>query len=148
MKSYIIYYITAFIFINCLASYISLHLVSYLYSIANNSFIMLVNILLFQHYFWQIYNLLFSKLCQHNRLRPKPNTNKLTTSILAAVIYVAKQLLLQKALLLPWASQIFLQSYNSHHTDTTTSAKLILELDESEVIYSSRWLLNQLISSS
>ena len=30
----------------------------------NNSFIMLVNILLFQHYSCQICNLLFSKLCQ------------------------------------------------------------------------------------
>ena len=31
---------------------------------------MLVNILLFQHYSCQSRNLLFSKLCQHNRLRP------------------------------------------------------------------------------
>ena len=29
-----------------------------------------VNILLFQHYSYQICNLLFSKLCWHNRLRP------------------------------------------------------------------------------
>ena len=38
--------------------------------VPNNSFIMLVNILLFQNYSCQICNLLFSKLCQHNRLRP------------------------------------------------------------------------------
>ena len=41
-----------------------------LFLVPNNSFIMLVNILLFQHYSCQICNLLFSKLCQHNRLRP------------------------------------------------------------------------------
>ena len=38
--------------------------------VPNNSFIMLVNILLFQHYSCQIYYLLFSILCQHNRLKP------------------------------------------------------------------------------
>ena len=38
--------------------------------VPNNSFIMLVNILLFQNYSCQICNLLFSKLCQHNTLRP------------------------------------------------------------------------------
>ena len=51
-------------------SYISLH--SALLA-PNNSIIMLVNILLFQYYSSQICNLLFSKLCQHNRLRPKFN---------------------------------------------------------------------------
>ena len=47
--------------------YISLHSAIL---VPNNSFIMLVNILLFQHYSCQTCNLLFSKLCQHNRLRP------------------------------------------------------------------------------
>ena len=47
--------------------FISLHSASL---VPNNSFIMLVNIVLFQHYSCQICNLLFSKLCQHNRLRP------------------------------------------------------------------------------
>ena len=35
-----------------------------------NSFTMLVDILLFQHYSYQICNLLFSILCTHNRLTP------------------------------------------------------------------------------
>ena len=52
-----------------LFSFISLHLVSHLYLVSNNS-IMLVNILLFQHYSCQICIPLFSKLCQRNRLRP------------------------------------------------------------------------------
>ena len=39
--------------------------------VSNYSFIVLVNILLFQNYSYQICNLLFSKLCQHNRLRPR-----------------------------------------------------------------------------
>ena len=47
--------------------YVSLHSAIL---VLNDSFIMLVNILLFQHYSCQICNLLFSKLCQHNRLRP------------------------------------------------------------------------------
>ena len=38
--------------------------------VPNNSFIMLVSILLFQYYSCQICYLLFSILCQHNRLRP------------------------------------------------------------------------------
>ena len=47
--------------------YISLHSAIL---VPDNSFIVLVNILLFQHYSCQICSLLFSKLCQHNRLRP------------------------------------------------------------------------------
>ena len=42
--------------------------------VPNNSFIMLVNILLFQHYSCQICYLLFSILCRHNRLRPNHNS--------------------------------------------------------------------------
>ena len=48
--------------------YISLHSAIL---VPNNSFRMLANILLFQNYSCQICNLLFSILCQHNRLRPK-----------------------------------------------------------------------------
>ena len=47
--------------------YISLHSATL---VPNDSMIMLVNILLFQHYSYQICNLLFLKLCRHNRLRP------------------------------------------------------------------------------
>ena len=62
----------------------------------------------------------------------EPNTNNLTTAILAAVIYVANQLLVQKAVLLLWACHVFLESYNGHHTYTGSikSVKLILEFDE------------------
>ena len=63
-------------YITSLFGYISLHFVSYLYLVPHNSFIMLVSILLFQHYSCQICNLLFSKLCQHNRLRPNLNRNQ------------------------------------------------------------------------
>ena len=51
----------------CLAT---LHFITISYFSSQNSFIMLVNNLLFQHYSCQICNLLFLKLCQHNRLRP------------------------------------------------------------------------------
>ena len=52
--------------------------------VPNTSFIMLVNILLFQHYSHQIYNLLFAILCQHNRLRP--NHNKVTIQLISHTI--------------------------------------------------------------
>ena len=39
--------------------------------VSNYSFIVLVSILLFQNYSYQICNLLFLILCQHNRLRPR-----------------------------------------------------------------------------
>ena len=48
-----------------LFGYISLHSVI---SVPNNSFIMPVIILLFQHYSCQVCNLLFLKSCQHHRL--------------------------------------------------------------------------------
>ena len=77
----------------------------------------------------------------------EPNTNNVTTAILAAVIYVANELLVQKAVSLPWACHVFWESYNDHHAyiDSIKSVKLILEFDESVVTFSSRWLLDQLI---
>ena len=74
------------------------------------------------------------------------NTTELVTkATLAAVMYVAKHLLQKKAVLLPWACRIFLQVYNINYTGSVNSVELCLELGESNVRFSSRWLLHQLI---
>ena len=38
------------------------------------------------------------------------NTDKLTKAILEVVIYIARNLLMEKAVLLPWACKVFLQA--------------------------------------
>ena len=55
------------------------------------------------------------------------NTDQLTKAILSSVIFVAKHLLAQKALLLPWVSQIFLNVY----TGDMNSVKVSLEVGDS-----------------
>ena len=72
------------------------------------------------------------------------NTDTLTKAILLSVIFVAKHLLAQKAILLPWACHVFLQAYDVQYADIK-SVKVKLELGESTVQFSSRWLLHQLI---
>ena len=73
------------------------------------------------------------------------STDKLTKAILKTVIYVANQFLVEKAVLLPWACQVFLQSYEIQHTGSIKSARVTLETGEGSVTFSSRWLLHQLI---
>ena len=72
------------------------------------------------------------------------NIDKLTKAILSSVVFVAKYLLAQKAVLLPWACHVFLQVYNVQYTDIK-SVQVSLELKDSSVQFSSRWLLHQLI---
>ena len=72
-------------------------------------------------------------------------TDKLTKAIHKAVIYVANQLLVEKAVLLPWACQVFLEAYDIQHTGSIKSAKITIETGESTVMFTSRWLLHQLI---
>ena len=72
------------------------------------------------------------------------NIDKLTKAILSSVVFVAKHLLAQKAVLLPWACHVFLQAYNVQYTDIK-SVQVNLELKVSSVQFSSRWLLHQLI---
>ena len=50
----------------------------------------------------------------------------------------------QKAVLLPWTCHVFLQAYDVQYADLK-SVKVKLELGESMVQFSSRWLLHQLI---
>ena len=70
------------------------------------------------------------------------NTDHLTKAILSSVIFVAKHLLAKKALLLPWVCQIFLNAY----TGDMNLVQVSLEVGDSTVQFSSRWLLHQLIT--
>ena len=72
-------------------------------------------------------------------------TDLVTKATLAAVMYVAKHLLQKKAILLPWVCQVFLRAYGMNYTGSVNSVELSLELGESNVQFSSRWLLHQLI---
>ena len=74
------------------------------------------------------------------------NTDQLTKAVLSSVIFVAKYLLLQKALLLPWVCQVFLSAYGIQYTGDIKSVQVILEVGDSSVKFSSRWLLHQLIT--
>ena len=71
-------------------------------------------------------------------------TDLLTSAVLSAVLFVAENLIQRKAVLLPWACQIFLQAYCNDQTGST-STQLTLEVGESSVRFTSQWLLNQLI---
>ena len=69
------------------------------------------------------------------------DSDKLTRTMLhtAIIIYVAREVLNQRAVLLPHISQIFF------HTSTPDSDEQILEAGEGTIKLSSRWLLKQLI---
>ena len=68
------------------------------------------------------------------------NTDELTRAVLATIIFVAKKLSQDRALLLPQAVSFFLDSY-PHSAETD----LYLELEYGKIKFSPRWLLNQLI---
>ena len=59
---------------------------------------------------------------------------------------MAQQLLLEKAVILPWACKVFLQSYGPKYSNTLKSAKVTIETGESKLLFSGKWLLHQLIS--
>ena len=70
-------------------------------------------------------------------------TDKISQAINKVVTHVATQLLHQKAILLPQASKYFLEAYG---VDPLTSMyDLQIEMGESIISYSSRWLLGHLI---
>jgi len=61
-------------------------------------------------------------------------------AILQAIVYVAQNLLSGKAVLLPWVCKVFLEAYS------VDNPKVTIETGESRVIFSARWLLQQLIT--
>ena len=70
------------------------------------------------------------------------STDQLTKAIFTSVIFVAKHLLAQKALLLPWVCQVFLNTY----TCDMNSIQVSLVVGDSTAQFSSRWLLHQFIT--
>jgi len=71
------------------------------------------------------------------------DTDKLTKAVLQAVLYVAKELACQGAVLLPVVSQVSLRAYEPTHSDESSST-VYLNVAKGTIKYSSQWLLNQL----
>ena len=69
----------------------------------------------------------------------------LTKAVLKAVLHVSEHLLHQKAMLLPDVCHIFLEAFGISHYGSIASVDLHLEVGNSTVRFSSRWLLHQLI---
>ena len=75
------------------------------------------------------------------------DTDKLTKAVLQAVLYVAKELANQQAVLLPVFSQVFLDTYEPNQPDESSSQVHVhLDVGEGTIKYSTQWLLNQLIA--
>ena len=47
--------------------------------------------------------------------------------------------------MLPWVCTVFLQAYGTSHSGDINLAEVVLEVGDSSVHFSSRWLLHQLI---
>ena len=81
-----------------------------------------------------------------NTITHSEETNSLNKAILSAVIFVAENLVSQKATLLPVVCHVFLSSYcDTQPAGSIKSIELILEVGEGSVKFTSSWLLNQLI---
>lgn len=80
------------------------------------------------------------------QLAQSTTKNKVTSCTLKTVIYVAKHLLQNKALLLSTVSIFFAEAYTeSAVTCNASEIELTLETDDSILRFSSKWLLNNLI---
>ena len=73
------------------------------------------------------------------------STDLLTKAVLKAVLHVSEHLLHQKAVLLPDVCHDFLEAFGITHYGGIASVDLRLEMGDSTVQFSSRWLLHQLI---
>ena len=73
----------------------------------------------------------------------KNDNDNLTNAILTAVLFVANSLLSQKAVLLPWVCQVFLEAYGVQQGEDVRS--VYIEERERKIQFSSRWLLDHLI---
>ena len=54
----------------------------------------------------------------------------------SSVLFVTQQLLQNKAELLPWACNVFLQAYGVHNCADTKSAQVILDVEDGRVHFS------------
>ena len=85
-------------------------------------------------------------ICEWVSKQTDDHADGLTKAILETVIYVANNLLLGKAVLLPWASKVFLHAYDAEYTSCITSApRVSIVTGESSLLFSGKWLLHQLI---
>jgi len=73
----------------------------------------------------------------------KNDNNNLTNTILTAVLFIANCLLSQKAVLLPWVCQMFLEAYGVQQGEDVRS--VYIEERERKIKFSSWWLLDHLI---
>jgi len=64
------------------------------------------------------------------------NTDKLTKALLETIIYVSHHLLMEKAILLPWASKVFLQAYDTEVTGSVKSARVIIHTGDNSLLFS------------
>ena len=70
--------------------------------------------------------------------------DKLTNSVLDAVLFVGKNLLEDKALLLSTVSSVFIESYTGEKI-MNKHESIVIEMKNSVIKFSNRWLLNELI---
>ena len=89
-------------------------------------------------------NMLKDLICIWEHKISNENTDKLTKVILQVVLFVATELLHNRAVLLPHVSSMFVEAYKSSST-VASQGPLCLEVGEGTIEFSSRWLLNQLI---
>ena len=78
-----------------------------------------------------------------HQLSHTTNMTQLTKATLTTVVHVAKVILSQHALLLPQASDVFLETYQG--SGASVSDDIHLEVGEGIIKYTSHWLLNQLV---
>ena len=72
------------------------------------------------------------------------DTDKLTMAILQSVLFVASEILHNRAVLLPHVASVFLEAYGC--TSAIISQQPVrLEVGKGSIDFSTRWLLNQLI---
>ena len=69
------------------------------------------------------------------------NNDNVTRSLLFVVLYIAREFVNQRAVLLPHVSKMFCQAYDSENTDMNIQ----LEVSEGTTTFTSKWLLNQLL---
>ena len=69
-------------------------------------------------------------------------TDAITKAILHTVLYVADEIMHERAVLLPRASQVFLAVYTENSACQTVH---VLEVGEGTIKYTTQWLLNQII---
>ena len=69
------------------------------------------------------------------------SNDNVTRSLLSVVLYIAGEFVNQRAVLLPHASKMFCQAYGPESIDMNIQ----LKVSESTFLFTSKWLLNQLI---